>query len=86
MEPPDDFSKIYKNIGILHKALDLQNDVYEMKELIKRVCNEVYPKIDAFILDAKISILRVVSLFTNFKIVLKIDINFYYFKKVRKRF
>mmetsp|Transcript_22552 Transcript_22552/g.28798 ORF Transcript_22552/g.28798 Transcript_22552/m.28798 type:complete len:969 (-) Transcript_22552:18-2924(-) len=58
VEPPKDFRQVYKNIGILREALDLEKDIYNIKQLIDDVCGEVYPKIEAFIVDSKVAILE----------------------------
>jgi len=60
-EPPEDFRSVYKNIGILREALDLDKDVYNIKELIDNTCAEVYPKIEAFVVDAKIVLLELLG-------------------------
>lgn len=56
--PPKDISQVMHNVKLLGDLLNVSRDAHKVQETIRETQELIYPKIDAFIVDAKISLLE----------------------------
>lgn len=52
--PPKDFDAVEKNLQLLKEVLDTTVDKHELMALVEDLKKRIYPRIDAFVADAKI--------------------------------
>jgi len=52
-EPPADLAVVKSNLLVLRRVLNLKDDIYDVKSMLRQVCDEIYPRIDQYISDAE---------------------------------